>query len=55
MSNEKLGKFILNNIKNSKNISSLIGNLMDHNIPEDLYANDGIGGDNMTCIIIQNK
>ena len=55
MSNDALGKYILNNMKNSPKISKVIESLMDKNVAKDIYACDGIGGDNMTCIIVQIK
>ena len=55
MSNDALGKYILNNIKNQPKISKVIESLMDKNVANDIYASDGIGGDNMTCIIVQMK
>jgi serine/threonine protein phosphatase PrpC len=55
MSNNNLGKFILNEIKKTNKISDTITKIMHKNVATDIYANDGIGGDNMTCIIIEIK
>ena len=50
---QEIRNFIL--INQRKNLSTIIENLMDTIICKDIMNEDGIGSDNMTCIIVQFK
>ncbi|KAF4677252.1 hypothetical protein FOL47_002491 [Perkinsus chesapeaki] len=54
MSNEDVVKFIRPRIeKGEKKLSEIVEELLDHCIADDPKLTEGLGGDNMTCILVK--
>jgi len=56
MSNQEVVDFVLRELKNGeKKVSAIVERLLDKCISPNLFQTNGLGGDNMTCIIVLLK
>jgi len=53
--NQQAADFVIARLKKKMSLPAIIEDLLDDCLSSDLSTNEGIGGDNMTCIIIQFK
>ena len=55
MSNQEVVEFVRARLKNEKRLSKICEEIMNNCIADDPKKTQGIGGDNMTCIIVTLK
>jgi len=53
--NQQAADFVIARLKKKVNLTKIVEDLLDDCLSADLSTNEGVGGDNMTCIIIQLK
>lgn len=54
MSNQIAVEFVNQRLKEPK-LSAIISEMFEKNIAEDIHSSNGIGCDNMTCVLVELK
>eukprot|EP00802_Teleaulax_amphioxeia_P016680 Tamp_16804.p1 GENE.Tamp_16804~~Tamp_16804.p1 ORF type:complete len:408 (-),score=90.36 Tamp_16804:212-1372(-) len=55
MSNQEIVEFVRMRMKTEKKLSKICEDILNHCLADDPKQTQGIGGDNMTCVIVQLK
>lgn len=55
LTNQQACNYVIEKLKSNVKLSEIIENMMDDICAEDIQENDGVGCDNMTCIVVQFK
>ncbi len=55
MTNQVAVDFVNGRLKSKPKLSDIIGEMFEKNIAEDIHSSNGIGCDNMTCVIVEFK
>jgi len=55
MTNQQAVDFVNGRLKTKSRVSEIIEEMFEKNIAEDIHSSNGIGCDNMTCVIVEFK